>query len=80
MRHTLKVEKYVLFHRTQKAYVVCKKNTGTRLDGQDIWHTTDMDTATHFCTLDFAGVIQMELSDWKEYTPIRIVVSYTWGE
>jgi len=73
-------EKYVLYNRKQKAYVVCKKNTGTRIDGQDIWLTKNMDYATHFSTMDFAGVIQMELENERDYTPIRVVVSYTWKE
>ena len=77
-----RLEKYVLYHRERKAYVAFKKHTGNRQDAQDgnIWLTTNMDHAAQFSTMDYAGVIQLELENWREYTPVRVVVSYTWKE
>lgn len=73
----LSVEKFVLFHRREKAFVVCKRTTGSRQDGQDVYLHKDLDFATKFSTMDFAGVIQMELENQWDYWIVPVRVTYT---
>jgi hypothetical protein len=73
----LVVEKFVLFHRKQKAYIVCRKEEGTRLDGQDVYLHKNLDFATKFSTMDFAGVIQMELENQYDYWIVPVKITYT---